>query len=384
MVIKSKDYSNEEAGFNTFENEVFHQLSKEGKETMYLVTYKFMLPYRLPITNGSTFSFKNKYLFKFINKVYPHPAIKDLAKVPSLRLTIVEATVRITRKEYRDYPKGEQKRTHKDKFISNKFDELLEVFNKIVVGISLVSKNDSIFTVKPMDFIGELAMIIYTYANNKTKELEKNIVNTSFRGKRMKEISQVIEYEQYITAVKTLVENDDGNYVKIHEKIRESDRLFFSERYDDSIVTQNTVFEMFTTNIVLRYEKIIKNTPETKLYNLSNNTGFANIISDKLTPIIRKHLNLKDKDLILAMIDKFSKTHAKNRHSIVHRGESFGLTEAGDGKQFLDDMILLIIDNITRIEKNDFTKEFMNYNVVTKPHVVQETIDKHKHLLENN
>lgn len=376
--------NNKSSDFNTVDNKEFLRLGANEQETMYLMTYRFLLPFRLPITNGSTFSYKSKYLFKFIHKHYKHPAAEDLAMSHPLKLTFVEATIKIKRNEYKKYPRGEKKRTDKDKIISEKFDVLLEVFNKIIVGLSMRSKNDSIYPVKPMDFLGELAMIIYTYSNKKTEELERNIVNTAFKKKRELENRQIIDFDNYVSAINTLIDNESGNYYEVHKKFRESDRLFFSERYNESIVAYNTAFEMFITNIVLRYEELIKLADESKLYNLSNKTAFGNIVKNNFNPIIQDSLATNNKKLIVEMIKEFRDTCSQYRHSIVHRGESFGLKEAEEVKGFLHDIVLIIIDDIHRVESNNFIDEFKIQYVVTKPNVVDKTIDKYKILIKDD
>ena len=276
---------------------------------------------------------------------------------------------------------GEKKRKGKDMYISEIFKELLDVFNKIIVGLSIVSKNNNIYTVSNNDFIGELTMVIYQYSKTKPIELERNIVNAPFRKKNNEDNNRTLNYDQYISAVQTLVEKDEGNYYRIHEKFRESERLFFSERYNDCIVTRNTAFEMFATNIVIRYEKLEKNASEKRLYNLSNKTGFANIISENLSKIITDKLQLRDADLIDAMNKQFLATCSQYRHSIVHRGESFSGKEAVESMELLDDIVLLLIDNIHQIEGNSFANEFKDNNVVTQPSMVQKTIAKHSKLI---
>lgn len=373
---------NEDVNFSTFKKGIFHELMDEEEKSAYFITYRFLLPFRLPVTNGSTVSFEKDYVFYFMNREYEHPAANELAAHYPMRLTFIEATKRIRKKDYSQYPVGEKKRPKKDKYISEKYKEVIDIFNRIVIGISVVSKNNNIYAVSVSDFIGELSMIIYKFSNTKPVELERNIINAPFRKKNEEDDKRTISYEQYNTAIKNLVDRDEGNYYSIYEKIRESERLFFSEKFDDCIVTRNTVFEMFTTNIVVQYEKTVKGANETRLDNLSTKTPFANIIKKNLKTIISEELSLKNADLINAMMIEFLNTCAQYRHSIIHRGESFTSVEASESMSLLDDIILLVIDNIHRIEGNEFADEFTYHHKITRPHIVQETITKHLKLLK--
>lgn len=363
------------------ENGLFHSLMKEDEMKASFMTYKFLLPFRLPLIDSSSVGIKDEYLFYFINNEYDQPASEELAAYYPLKLTLVEATVRISEKQYKNYPRGEKKRTKKDKFISEKFKDLLEIFNKMIVGLSLVSKNNSIHTITNSDLIGELVMNIYKFRNKKPEELERNIISVPFRKRKQEESEQIISQDQYISAVKTLIESENNSYYSIYEKIRESDRLYYNEKYSESIVSRNTVFEMFTTNIILRYEELVKNADETRLNNLSNKTPFANLIKNNLQKIIKVELNLENGEMIMEMIKLFMDTCSQYRHSIVHRGARFDVPEAFETLKLLDDIVLIVISEINKAESNPFVKEFTENNLVTKPHVVNETLRKYNYLI---
>lgn len=371
---------NESAEFYSFIRGIFKDLMNENEKSGYFITYRFLLPFRLPVTNLSTIAYKQDYIFYFINREYEHPAAEELAAHYPMRLTFVEATVRLKRKEFKQYPSGEKKRTKKDRFISEKYQDLKDILNKMIIGLSIVSKNNNIYPVSTNDLIGELAMAIYRYSNNKPLEIERHIVRTPFRSDKEEQDKQILSEVDYNEAVKKVVEEDKGNYIKIYAKLRESERLFFSEQHNDCIVSRNTAFEMFTTNIVLRYEKLIKKAGEKRLFNLSNKTPFANIIDPHLKNIIEHELKLEEATLIYALIEKFTKTCSQYRHSIVHRGEEFTIIESSESMELLDEIILLIVDNVSKIKDNAFAEEFKINHVVTKPHVLREILEKYKHL----
>lgn len=90
---------NEDIDFSTVIKGVFHDLMDKEEKSAYFITYRFLLPFRLPVTNGSTVSFKNDYIFYFMNREYEHPAANELAAHYPMRLTFVEATKRIREKK---------------------------------------------------------------------------------------------------------------------------------------------------------------------------------------------------------------------------------------------------------------------------------------------
>lgn len=373
---KIDEYFNGNANFNTLKYKKFKHIIEENEKKSHLITYKFLLPFRLPIPNGSSFASKNnKYIFQFLHKEYKHPAAQDIAVSYPIRVTIVEATLKISKKSFGKYCKLRE--TKKNLFLTDQFQKLLDILNKFIIGVSVWSKNDSIYSVTPSDFIGEIMAVLYTFLNDKIQEIESYILQKLFRLKYINDSKQIVEYDEYKQSVLNLIDLDEGNYFKTFNKSRESERLYRTEKYDDCIVSYNTAMEMYITNFVLRYERLVLKCNEKRLKNLSEKTSYANLLNNHFLKIIDKDLDFNNKKILTVMLNYFINTVAQYRHDIVHNGKTFTLLEADETMQFYSDITSLITHDMHTTISNEFTDEFKKYYYVTSQERINEIIKEY-------
>lgn len=368
----------------------FHSIKKklylklqDNESTGYFITFRFMVPYRVPVKNGSTAIIKEKHIFLFINKDYTHPATDDLIIAQPIKHTIIEVTTKLTRKEFRNYPRKQNKKeTKKDKFTSDKFYDVFYLFNNLISHIALIGVNYSIYPIVQGDIIGIPLINIYQHVDNdKINSVEKSLLNGLFNKRLIHDNHNNIKKNEFDDAVyMTSEDNDPGNYYEISKKFRESERMFFNEKFDESIVLKNTGFEMFVTNLIIRYYALIKGKDEKYLYNISVNTPFQNLIDDHLFKEVFSYLDLENSGIIKDLIRNYLKGPAKYRHEIVHRGRKFSIKEAHEAAERMEEIGFLMTDNIGKLNSDPFVDEFNSKHTIKRKHRLRE-IKKKYHII---
>lgn len=75
----------------TIKSNKYKRLIENECDVYHFITFRYMLPFRIPVPNGSIFHI-NDFMFICIQKTYPFYGLKDGFGVPEIKNTVIEVT----------------------------------------------------------------------------------------------------------------------------------------------------------------------------------------------------------------------------------------------------------------------------------------------------
>lgn len=91
---------NKNPEFTTIKSQKYKRLIEDECNIHHFITFRYMLPFRIPVPNGSIFHI-NDFMFIYIQKTYPFYGLKDGFGVPEIKNTVIEVTNALKIKNYK-------------------------------------------------------------------------------------------------------------------------------------------------------------------------------------------------------------------------------------------------------------------------------------------
>jgi|SRR5699024_7427315 len=366
----------EERKLYTLEEQKWRTLLKEN-ELNYFITFRYMLPFRLPVEEKQVVKLKNM-LFIPHHKEYEHYALKDGIGALPLKRTLIEGTVRVNRQQKRNIER-QQKKTHGGtREVSLVFNEQLEILNNFIDLIIIREQFLNIYRVYSSQLLGSTIYKLYEY---KGEHLETTVaygmVNLHTYDKIAYDAYRDLNNDQFNVITDYFDEHLTNPYKDIALISRTGERFFYLHDYNSAIIYYNTVFEVIIISFVKNYYTLLGLKSPEKIKNIIENCGLKNIIKDHFNKRL-DDLKLTDAELIKKMIDSYLKSGYVYRNDIVHSGASYGKKEAEETMLKIKDLVFMLTHNIYEAESNLFTEEYIKFNINRQPDMYEDIKKNYK------
>lgn len=368
-----QDNNIKEMKFNIINNNKY-EIYLEENEKVHLIFYKYMLPFRLPIPNGGTINI-NGILFAVYNKEYTHYSLQDGFAILPIKRTVIEAVVKINKKEKIKQIKNDKVIKKQQKTISEIFEKQLRTLNEFIEIIIAKHKPLNIYPVHYGKLVGSIFYQLHKYDGKLTEETPINILSLlsysgvdDYQTLKVDEIQDLLNgydsYKKHVSRIATLAGAKGERALHLYD-------------YNSAIVQYNTMFEVIIATFVKTYYKFLTNYTTEKINNIIINTGFKNVINDHFLKKL-KELQVKDYNEIKKCIDKYLAKEYLYRNKIVHEGEVFFEDEALAVREKVFDLSALLNHNINNANKNDFVDFYNKNNRNTIPEQYTDAISRYR------
>ncbi|HHM3155007.1 MULTISPECIES: HEPN domain-containing protein [Staphylococcus] len=359
--------------FNMLKKEKYVNECFKRKGNSKLITFKYLLPFKIPINEFENIDFINEEnTFIIFNHLEDNVLENDNIKRD--RKTYVEITSIIKHNQFKKLKSNSTSRE------SKKSNSLTEIFNKqfnclnnLIKIISVKYQYHNIYQLSLGDILSIPYYVIYTTDGN-IKEM--SIFMIDLPGK--------IEEDQYSSIKKSDLLNIKKNYNVFNNHpsniyvlaMRKGERSFYKSDYNLAIVQIQTALEVFITNFLERYYKLDENLSDEEIKKKLG-CGYANVVNDHLLKTI-DNLNLDNFNEIKNCVKKYMKDYYDMRNKIVHTGATYKKEDAIEFKEIVADIIRLITFGMKNKSYSDFSKEFNIYNIINKKIDINEIKNKYK------
>lgn len=341
--------------FFSFTNKFYKHLKNEFPSRNEYITFRYMIPFRLPFT-GATYIELDGVLFTFLHRTYKHYAERDFyLDDNTVRHTIVEATLPLTKKKSESMIKEMKERsTTSDKATSEKFDYQLNILNDYCQILLVIHNLYSIEYLSLGKVVGIPEYMIYN-------DEEKVKLYGDFVIKNNNYLNKV--NQKKLTAHEIDVSMQNYHTFKNHSLYmhivygRRGEKAFREEDFNQSIIYFQTSMEIYVQHFIVECYRLMKWKPKQKIENLQKKKEFSNHVDHHFIKLFER-LNLKNAKLLIAMVKKYKDTSFQYRNNIVHEGRHYGREEAGNTQQLTADIISLLLYDLRDAPSNAFTAYF--------------------------
>lgn len=364
--------------FFTIDKEYYKPFSLSAKNTHY-ITFRYMLPFRLPLKSSDAFIIENT-MFVPLHKQYEHYGLKDgMAKLP-LKRTVIEATVKISKKTKRNLIKEDKstRENKRSKELSMVFDKQLEKLNEFIEIIIMKHKVLPLSTVHRGEVIGFAFYRMYDYREEKFFSIRETGMLMLFNNLE-------VESGDYATLTNREVKDITYNYnaLKNHPykgiilTARAGERAFHYFDYNLTIVEFNTMFELLISSIVRDYYLMMNLKTKEKVNNIISDNGIKHIAKQHLYNILGE-LSIINRNEVKNLIESYFKKEYLYRNDIVHEGKNFGEDEAYFTMHKVKDLAFLLNHGINNAAPNSFVNHYNRFNRNSFPHKYEEKVKKYR------
>lgn len=348
----------------------------QDEQKVSFITFRYMLPFRLPLPSGDGFVIGNT-MFVPLHREYKHYTQNDEFLSLPIKRTVIETTIKIYKKDRISAIKNNGSIAKRDKVISQEFNKQLEALNNLINIIIAKYKFTNIYPVHYGEIIGTVYNQLFKYNS-------KLIIETPLQLLVMLQLSPANSNDE-ITLQPQEIEEIMGKYYEYskHEynnvilAARKGERAYQLYDYNSSIVHYNTMFEVLIATFVKHYYERMSRKTNKKIDNIVNDSGLKNLIECHFY-IILGDLMIKDYKEIKSCIDEYMKEGYIYRNKIVHNGENYGETEAMKTREKMNDLSRLLNHNVRNAPKNDFVDFYRKFNKNSHPDYYEETISKYR------
>lgn len=362
--------------FYTKNKNIFEVLIDDTAVSNTFITFKYILPFRLPFLNGTEFCLNN-IVFVVLQREYEHHFKDTIFSEQPHRHTIIETTLKLEKyrvnKIKKELKKSGYKRTIE---LNREFNLQLDELNAFVNTIITKNKKINLYEISNWDIISMPIFSIFTYHNAKIEDIIIKEIFILNRNNSLHEMNSETLTDYEVREIVDAHEQLKGSpYINVILWVRKAQRAYNLGHFSDSIVLFNTMFEVFVVTIISRYYILLDLKSLEKIHNITNKENLKNLLKQHLYDILRD-LNIKDYDLIHTLIENYLKKGYKYRNNIVHSGEKYGQDVALEVYEFINNITILISHNLKQNDSNKFTKEYCKWNGIKNPADYQKVIDK--------
>lgn len=347
--------------FNTIEKEAFKHYDPtfNSNEKLKLITFRYLLPFRIPFTNGNTtviVTEGKKVLFQFLQTSEKDPTDKRVFIYKPLKRTIIEATVFLNRNDFKRLNNEFNYDSKNTEEISNHFDFQLKVLNDLIESVSIKFHYYNLYSLNKGELASAPLYKIYSFYDDTYSKVNKGVLFLDyFKGLEVNENGTLdnnafIHINQYYE-----------DYKKFPNKhsvllLRDAQRNFDLCDYNSAIVNSQTALETLIKFVIKKYyiEDENKNEQEAN----DKIKTFKNSIYHHLFPKVIDGLNLPNGQALKNCLTNYYDNYYDFRNKIVHNG--YNATEK-ESKEFLS----IIFDIYTLmsygLNKTTVSSNFVNY-----------------------
>lgn len=347
--------------FRMLRNEIYKNECFERKGNSKLITFKYLLPFKMPIKESENIDFiTEENTFMIFSNLEEEFLEKGIIK--QYRKSYVEITSIINHKQFNKLKSNSTSReSRQSKMITEIFNKQFNCLNNLIKIISVKYQYHNVYQLSLGDILSIPYYAIYTTDGN-IKGMHLFIVDMP---------SKIEEDQNSIIKKKDLL-NIKRNYKILINypsnvsvlAMRKGERAFYKSDYNLAIIQIQTALEVFINNFLERYYKLEKNLSDEKIKNKLG-CGYANVINDHLIKTIEK-LNLNNYEEIKNCINEYMEKYYDMRNKIVHSGATYKKEDAIKFKEIVTDIIRLITFSMKNTVVSDFSKEFNTYNIISQ------------------
>ncbi|WP_436860791.1 hypothetical protein [Staphylococcus caeli] len=339
---------------------------------MKLLTFKYMLPFRIPVNNGESFiDDRERTLIKFLNTTGKIEYGNRLPIPFEEKRSIVECTTILDK---RSFEKVCQLTVESDNEISRIFDLQLSIVNHFIRIIMVkfhyhnifqVAKGDiqSIPLYKPCRIINgeienfEIKPFFIKWSDKILEDQNRNLSN--------KELGAIFRYWDAYKNLESMIPS---------EKMRMGERYFYKEDYNNAIIYYQTSLETFIFNFTYNYykikEKLDSSDAQKKL------SSYKNVVYHHFIPKLSE-LQVDYSENIKICINNYFDNYYDMRNNIIHRGEKYNKISSENFTIIVSDIIKLVTYGMKNAVENEFTQYFNNNYVISSNININEIISKY-------
>lgn len=359
--------------FTSQDEKLLKQINGVNHNNMKLLTFKYMLPFRIPVSNGEFFiDDKNKILVKILNTTGQIEYGNRLPIPFEERRSIVECTTIINKHSFKKVCKST---IEADNEISSIFDIQLSIINHFIRIIMVkfqyhnvfpISKGDiqSIPLYRPCEIINgkhinfEMKSFIIKWPDKILEDQSKNLSK--------KELGSIFANWEIYKNMSSMLPS---------EKMRMGERYFYKEDYNNSIIYYQTALETFICNFVYDYYKIYENldddTAKKKL------SSYKNVVYHHFIPKM-KELQVYNSENIKVCSDIYFNDYYDMRNNIVHSGETYDKFSTENFTNIVSDIVKLVTYGMKYAVKNKFTQYFNKNYIISDNINIKEILSRYE------
>lgn len=256
-----------------YKNNVFKDKGK-GK----LITFKYLLPFRIPIKEIENIDFINEEN-TFMKFIHSEHNILENDNIKRERQSYIEITSVISHIKFKKVKfESTSRESKKNKIITEIFNKQLHTLNNFIKIISVKYQYHNIFQLSLGDILSIPYYVIYSI-KGEIQDMSLFLID----------MPDKIENDQYSELRQTELLNIKKNYQMLSNHpsntyviaMRKGERAIYKADYNLAIIQIQTALEVFITRFLEGYYKLDEKLSDEKLRNILE-CGYANLIKDHL------------------------------------------------------------------------------------------------------
>lgn len=365
-----------EIQFTTQTEHYLSQIDGLDYSNVKLVTFKYMLPFRIPVENGLyfvTYENNKKTLIKFTHTIEKDPFRDTLPiAIDEEKRTVVEITRILTNKSFKRITEARSGKLSDELTII--FDSLHSILNDFIKIVMMKYQYHNIYVISKGDIVSVPVYQVFKNNNGKVKTYDKKFFLISWPSKIVEDEKSNLNYFELSNIFQNWGVYKNHPTQNYTEKVRMGERYFYKEDYNNSIIYYQTGLEIFITNFCHDYYKITQNLKEDAIQQKLK--SYKNTLNHHFIPAIKK-LNIHHKVAIENCIELYYTNYYGMRNKIVHNGKSYNQADCQEFTSIVIDLIRLVVDGVKNSPKNDFSRYFSKYNIISDEIDIDEIRDKY-------
>lgn len=348
----------------------------QHEQKVSFITFRYMLPFRLPLPSGDGFVINNT-MFVPLHKEYKHYTHNDEFFSLPIKRTVIETTIKIHKKDRISAIKNNGNKVKRDKVISQEFNKQLETLNNFINIMIAKYKFTNIYPVHYGEIIGTVYNQLFKYNSKLITETPVNLLIILQLSSAKSNDEVTLQPQEIEEIMNKYYDYSKHEYNNVILAARKGERAYQLYDYNNSIVHYNSMFEVLMATFVRHYYEHMSNKSTDKINNIINNAGLKNLIDEHFNNILKK-LKIKDYNEIKKCIDEYMREGYIYRNQIVHRGMNYGEIEAMRTREKMNDLSRLLNHNVRNAPKNEFVDFYRKFNKNSHHDDYKETIIKYQ------
>lgn len=359
----------------TIKSNKYKRLIENECDVYHFITFRYMLPFRIPVPNGSIFHI-NDFMFICIQKTYPFYGLKDGFGVPEIKNTVIEVTNVLKIRKYKKNKNKVKKYEVKEKELTKIFDNQLEILNDFLENIIIYAQYHSLHKVDKSSLLGQPVFKQYIWDGDNLRIDDTNIFIIKLFDKIVGDTLTDLKRKEIDDVMNNFYSIKNHPLKQATLFFRKGERFFFNYDFNSSIVNNQTGFEVFIFLFVKKYYEITKIKNETQIINVLE-SGFKNIFKDHF---LKTLYNISsDLNEEIEEISKYYLEECYNlRNEIVHAGKVYSEKEAQQFKDCVNDFIYIVNQKLKKEKNNQFSKWFSSVSINKEKRDIYEILEYYK------
>ncbi|PTE76431.1 hypothetical protein BUY85_11710 [Staphylococcus equorum] len=359
--------------FTSQNEKLLKQINGVNHNNMKLLTFKYMLPFRIPVSNGEIFiDDKNKTLVKVLNTTGKIEYGNRLPIPFEEKRSIVECTTIIDKHSFKKVCKSTIEAENE---ISSIFNIQLSIINHFIRIIMVKFQYHNVFPISKGDIQSIPLYRPCEIIDGKCEKFETKAFIIKWPDKILEDQSKNLSKKELGIIFANWENYKNMSSMLPSEKMRMGERYFYKEDYNNSIIYYQTALETFIYNFVYNYykiyEKLDDETTEKKL------SSYKNVVYHHFIPKM-KELQVYNSGNIEVCINNYFDNYYYMRNDIVHRGEKYDKFSAENFTNIVSDIVKLVTYGMGYSIENNFTQYF-NKNYIISDHVdIEEILSRYE------